>query len=85
MPICFSQLQLQFILFNRHEFNTDLLYNSAILGFEKFISVLDALKRVAAVHPELLRQKLQSSRLNFRNQTGVDALLQHCQDIMKAD
>jgi len=46
---------------------------------------LDALKRVAKIYPELLHQKLHSCRPNFRNKTGIDALLEYCQSIFKQD
>ncbi|EFN80049.1 dynein assembly factor 5, axonemal [Harpegnathos saltator] len=68
----------------------DALYTTMIVHLDDpefhFQSVmLDALKRVARIFPELLYQKLHNCRSNFRNEAGVDALLEHCQNILKKD
>lgn len=40
--------------------------------------ILDSLKELAKVHPELLYQKLQNCKTNFRNQEDIDSLLKYC-------
>ncbi|KAL0105465.1 hypothetical protein PUN28_016852 [Cardiocondyla obscurior] len=68
--------------------HVDALYTTMIIHlddpetrFQKIM--LDALKLVAKIYPELLHQKLHSCRPNFRNKIGVDALLEYCQNIFK--
>ncbi|XP_014470409.1 PREDICTED: dynein assembly factor 5, axonemal [Dinoponera quadriceps] len=47
--------------------------------------MLDALKQIARISPELLCPKLHKCRPNFRNKAGIDALLEHCQTILRKD
>ncbi|XP_053974903.1 dynein axonemal assembly factor 5 [Hylaeus volcanicus] len=66
----------------------DMLYTSTIIYLDdpdsEFQSViLDSLKELARVHPELLYQKLQNCKTNFRNQEGIDTLLEHCSCILR--
>ncbi|KAL6268464.1 hypothetical protein P5V15_001597 [Pogonomyrmex californicus] len=68
----------------------DALYTTMIIHLDdpesRFQEImLDALKRVAKIYPELLHQKLHGCRPNFRNKTGVDTLLEYCQSIFKQD
>ncbi|KYN03559.1 PREDICTED: dynein assembly factor 5, axonemal [Cyphomyrmex costatus] len=68
----------------------DALYTTMIVHLDDPESyfqeiMLDALKRVAQIYPELLHQKLYSCRPNFRNKAGVDILLEYCQSIFKQD
>ncbi|XP_018366701.1 PREDICTED: dynein assembly factor 5, axonemal [Trachymyrmex cornetzi] len=68
----------------------DALYTTMIIHLDdpesRFQEImLDALKRVAQIYPELLHQKLYSCRPNFRNKAGVDTLLEYCQSIFKQD
>lgn len=64
-------------------FSSSVIFNAVLILF--FSPPPDALKRVAKIYPKLLHQKLHSCRSNFRNKTGVDALLEYCQDILKGD
>ncbi|XP_032665903.1 dynein assembly factor 5, axonemal isoform X2 [Odontomachus brunneus] len=64
----------------------DALYTTMIVHLDDPESnfrlvIFDALKRVAKISPELLYQKLHSCRSNFRNAVGIDALLEHCQEM----
>ncbi|XP_076222309.1 dynein axonemal assembly factor 5 [Nomia melanderi] len=66
----------------------DTLYTTTIIylddpesEFQNFM--LDSLKELAKVHPELLYQKLQNCKTNFRNQKGIEVLLEHCQHILR--
>ncbi|GAB1864932.1 HEAT repeat-containing protein 2 [Camponotus japonicus] len=68
----------------------DALYTTMIIHlddpesrFQK--TMLDALKSVAKIYPELLHQKLHNCQPNFRNKTGIDALLEYCQSILQKD
>ncbi|XP_025994000.1 dynein assembly factor 5, axonemal [Solenopsis invicta] len=68
----------------------DALYTTMIIYLDDSDShfqqiILDALKRVAKIHPELLHEKLHNCRPNFRNKAGVDVLLKYCQNIFKQD
>lgn len=42
----------------------------------------DAMKPMARLHPELLAQKIQNCKTNFRNQEGLELLLKHAHDIL---
>lgn len=44
---------------------------------------LGSLKELAKVHPELLYQKLQKCKMNFKNQMGIEILIEHCQCILR--
>lgn len=61
------------------------IYFNVILHYNIFylLNFLDSLKELAKVHPELLYQKLQKCKMNFRNQMGIDILIEHCQCILK--
>ncbi|XP_076657670.1 dynein axonemal assembly factor 5-like [Halictus rubicundus] len=68
----------------------DTLYTTTIIylddpenEFQDYM--LDGLKELAKVHPELLYQKLQNCKTNFRNQKGTEILLEHCQYILRND
>ncbi|XP_076283993.1 dynein axonemal assembly factor 5-like [Lasioglossum baleicum] len=75
---------------NFNKAHVDTLYTTAIIylddpenEFQDYM--LDSLKELAKVHPELLYQKLQNCKTNFRNQKGIDILLEHCQYILRND
>lgn len=57
----------------------DIINNTVVFFFS------DALKQVARIFPQLLYQKLRNCRSNFRNKAGIDALLEHCQNISSKD
>nr|XP_033333004.1 dynein assembly factor 5, axonemal isoform X1 [Megalopta genalis] len=68
--------------------HVDTLYTTTIIyldepesEFQKYI--LDSLKELAKVHPELLYEKLHNCKTNFRNQKGMEILLEHCQYILE--
>ncbi|XP_029037546.2 dynein axonemal assembly factor 5 [Osmia bicornis bicornis] len=66
----------------------DTLYTSIIIYLDdpenEFQNlILGSLKELAKVHPELLYQKLQNCKTNFRNQKDIEILLEHCQHILK--
>lgn len=68
----------------------DALYTTMIIHLDDPESrfqetMLDALKSVAKIYPELLHQKLHNCQPNFRNKTGIDALLEYCQSILQKD
>ncbi|XP_050597968.1 dynein axonemal assembly factor 5 isoform X1 [Bombus affinis] len=67
--------------------HVDTLYTTIIIYLDdpdsKFQNiVLDKLKELAKVHPELLYQKLQKCKTNFRNQRDMETLIEHCQFIL---
>ncbi|XP_034950339.1 dynein assembly factor 5, axonemal [Chelonus insularis] len=45
--------------------------------------MLGALLELAVIYPELLINKIVKSKSNFRNQKGLDKLLERCQELMK--
>ncbi|XP_015431043.1 PREDICTED: dynein assembly factor 5, axonemal [Dufourea novaeangliae] len=68
----------------------DTIYTTTIIYLDdpesEFQNVmLDSLKELAKVHPELLYEKLQNCKSNFRNQKGINILLEHCQCILRND
>ncbi|XP_076750342.1 dynein axonemal assembly factor 5-like [Xylocopa sonorina] len=75
------------LCFNRG--HVDTLYTTTIIYLDdpesEFQDIaLGSLKELAKVHPELLYEKLQKCKANFRNQKGINALIEHCQCILKA-
>ncbi|XP_043289630.1 dynein axonemal assembly factor 5 [Venturia canescens] len=68
--------------------HVDFLYTSAIVHLddpdESFQSImLDALFELGKVHPELLLKKIENSKGNFRNQNGLEKLLNRCQTLLR--
>ncbi|XP_017788530.1 PREDICTED: dynein assembly factor 5, axonemal, partial [Habropoda laboriosa] len=45
--------------------------------------VLGSLKVLAKIHPQLLYEKLQKCKTNFRNQNSIDILIESCQHILR--
>ncbi|XP_066582269.1 dynein axonemal assembly factor 5 [Prorops nasuta] len=67
--------------------HVDMIYTTMIIHLDdpepKFQELmLEALIKVAHVHPELLHHKLQNCKTNFRNQEGIQKLISHCQNIL---
>ncbi|XP_015188867.1 PREDICTED: dynein assembly factor 5, axonemal isoform X2 [Polistes dominula] len=67
----------------------DCLYTTVLIHlddpepkFQEF--VLDVLIHLAKIYPELLFEKLKNCQTNFRNQTGIEILLNHCQAMSDA-
>lgn len=48
------------------------------------IIISDAMMQLAKVHPELLHKKITNCKLNFRNQQGLDRLLEHTVQLLSA-
>ncbi|XP_043260636.1 dynein axonemal assembly factor 5-like [Colletes gigas] len=68
----------------------EMLYTTTVIYLDdpdsEFQNVmLENLKELARVHPELLYQKLQNCKTNFRNQEGIETLLEHCSYILRGN
>ncbi|KAF7387433.1 hypothetical protein HZH68_013110 [Vespula germanica] len=66
----------------------DVLYTTVLIHLDdpesKFQDfVLDVLMQLAKIYPELLVEKLKNCQTNFRNQTGIQILLNHCHETLK--
>ncbi|XP_012266719.2 dynein axonemal assembly factor 5 [Athalia rosae] len=67
--------------------HVDALYTSTIVHLDdpepKFQeTMLEAMKPMVRLHPELLSQKIQNCRGNFRNQKSLEVLLKHAHDLL---
>ncbi|XP_046614036.1 dynein axonemal assembly factor 5 isoform X1 [Neodiprion virginianus] len=73
------------IVFSKSHIDT--LYTSTIVHLDdpdpKFQEItLETMKPLAKLHPELLAQKIQSCKGNFRNQRSLEVLLEYTYDLL---